>query len=70
MILTLKTPSFNLNKRTAQKTLTFSENELQEYLSMGAVIKRGKQYTFVLHYHEITIECPILLMKNGSYLIV
>ena len=24
----------------------------------------------MLHYHEITIECPILLMKDGSYLIV
>lgn len=59
-----------MNKRPVQKTLTFSEEELQEYLSMGAVIKRGKQYAFVLHYHEITIECPILLMKNGSYLIV
>jgi hypothetical protein len=70
MILTLQTPLFNLNKQTSPKILTFSEDELQEYLSMGAAIKRMKQYTFVLHYHTITIECPILSMKDGSYRIV
>ena len=44
MIVTLQTPSFNLNKKPAQKILTFSKEELQEHLSLGAVIKRKKQY--------------------------
>jgi hypothetical protein len=70
MIVALKTPSFNLNKRPAQDTLAFIEEDLQEYLSLGAVIKKAKQYVMVLHYHAITIECPILLMNDGSYRII
>ena len=70
MIVTLQTPSFNLNKRAPQNILTFSEDELREHLSLGAVIKRKKKYVIVLHYHEITIECPIFLMKDRSYRIV
>jgi hypothetical protein len=34
------------------------------------VIKKNKQYVMVLHYRTITIECPILLMKDGSCQIV
>lgn len=69
MIISLKTPSFNLNKRPTQP-LAFSEEELQDFLSSGAVIKKKKQYYMVLHYRMITIECPVLLMKDGSYRII
>ncbi len=70
MIVALKTPSFNLNKRPAQDTLAFSEGELKEYLSLGAVIKKKRQYVMVLHYHAIAIECPVLLIKDGGYQII
>lgn len=69
MIISLITPSFNLNKRPTQ-TLAFSEEELQEFLSLGAMIKKKKQYFMVLHYLTITIECPVLLMKDGTYRII
>ncbi len=69
MIITLKIPSYNLNKRP-KEPLRFNEEELQEYLYLGAVIKKNKQYFMVLHYHMITIECPILLMDDGTYRIV
>jgi hypothetical protein len=70
MIITLKIPSYNLNKRPAQEPLRFSEEELQEYLSLRAEIKKNKQYAMIIHYHMITIECPILLMEDGSYQII
>ena len=69
MIITLRTPSYNLNKQP-KETLAFSEEELQEYLSLGAVIKKKKLYYMVLHYHMITIECPVLQMDDGRYSIV
>jgi hypothetical protein len=33
--------------------IQFSEEELQEYLSLGTVIKKKKQYAMVLHYRTI-----------------
>ena len=70
MIITLRTPSYNLNKKHLQKALRFSDEDLQELLSLRAVIVKNKQYVMVLNYHDITIECPVLKMKDGSYQIV
>ena len=70
MIITLRIPSYNLNKKHLQKALRFSDEDLQELLSLRAVIVKNKQYVMVLHYHTITIECPVLKMKDGTYQIV
>ncbi len=70
MIITLRTPSYNLNKKHLQKALRFSDEDLQELLSLRAVIVKNKQYVMVLHYRTITIECPVLKMKDGTYQII
>ncbi|WP_459926962.1 hypothetical protein [Desulfosporosinus burensis] len=33
----------------------------------GTVIKKKKQYLLIIHHRQITIECPILRIDNGSY---
>lgn len=70
MIITLRISQVNFKKRTPREIQVFSEEELQEFIAHGAVIKKNKQYLMVLHYRQITIECPILLMNDGSYQIV
>lgn len=70
MIITLKICQVNFKKRLPQEIQVFSEEELQEFIAQGAVIMKSKQYLLVLHYRQFTIECPILLMEDGSYQII
>jgi hypothetical protein len=60
MIITLKIPSYNLNKRPAQEPLRFSEEEPQEHLSNGAVINKNKQYAREDGYYGVS-EPPFRL---------
>lgn len=49
----------------------FTEEELQEFFSQGAVItKKRKEYLIVLQYRRISIECPVLRMADGRYLVI
>lgn len=70
MIVTLKISHVNLKKQLPQEIQAFSEEELQEFISQGAVIKKNKQYLMILHYRQFTIECPILLTADGQYQLI
>jgi len=43
MIITLKNSQVNFKKGLSQEIRAFSEEELQEFISYGAVIKKNKQ---------------------------
>lgn len=68
MNITLRISNVNFKKKKLpQEVRVFSAEELQEFTRQGAVIKKNKQYRLVLHYRQFTIECPVLLMNDGSY---
>jgi len=71
MIITLKIPRVNFNERLPHEIRLFTEEDLQEFFSQGAVItKKRKEYFMVLHYRRISIECPVLLMDDGRYQVI
>lgn len=65
--LPYKISTVNFKNRLSHEIKAFSEEQLQEFIQQGAVIKKNKQYRLVLHYRQFTIECPILHMDDGSY---
>ena len=36
-------------------------------MTQGAVIKKKKQYLLIIHHRQLTLECPILHLDDGSY---
>jgi len=48
MIITLRISQVNFKKRLPQEIQMFSEAELQEFISRGAVVKKKKQYLIFL----------------------
>jgi len=70
MIITLKKSNVNFQKRLPQEFPVFNEEDLKELIAQGAVIKKKKQYLLIIHHHQISIECPILQMKDGSYQLI
>ncbi len=67
MNITLKISTVNLKNRLPQEVQAFSAEELQEFITKGVVIQRNKQYLLIIHHRQFTLECPILLMDDGSY---
>lgn len=67
MNITFKISRVNLKKRLPHEVKTFSEEELKGFIDQGAVVKKNKQYRLVIHHRQFMIECPILLMDDGSY---
>lgn len=67
MNITLKISTVNLKNRLPQEVRAFSAEELQEFITRGTVIKKKKLYLLIIHHRQLTIECPILLMDDGSY---
>ena len=53
MIITLKVLNVNLKKAKLYEILVFSDEDLQEFLSLGTVTKRKKQYIMKIHYNQI-----------------
>jgi len=70
MIITLKISNVNLKKVQPYEILVFSDEDLQEFLAQGTVTKRKKQYVMIIHHRQITIECPILKLNDGSYQVI
>ena len=70
MIITLKISNVNLNKVQPYEILVFSDEDLQEFLALGTVTERKKQYAMTINYRQITIECPILKLNDGSYQLI
>lgn len=70
MIITLRISQVNFKKRLPQEIQVFSAEELQEFISQGAVAKKKKQYLLIIHHRQITIECPVLRMDDGQYQII
>jgi hypothetical protein len=67
MNITFKISRVNLKKRLPHEVKTFSEEELKGFIDQGAVVKKNKQYHLAIHHRQFSIECPILLMDDGSY---
>jgi hypothetical protein len=70
MIIALKISHVNFKKQHPQEIQVFSQEELQEFLSQGAVIKDNKQYRMIINYRQFVIECPILLRVDGQYQLI
>jgi len=70
MNITLKISHVNFKKQIPHEIQVFSEEELQEFIAHGAVIKKNKQYLMIIQHRQITIECPIMLMLDGSYQVI
>jgi len=66
MNITLKISTVNLKNRLPQEVSVFSDEELKELMTQGTVIKRKKQYLLIIHHRQLTIECPILRIDDGS----
>lgn len=70
MIITLKIPSVNLKDVQHPEILVFSDEDLQEFLSQGTIIKKKKRYLMIIHQRKIIIECPILRLNDGRYQLI
>jgi hypothetical protein len=70
MIITLKYAKVNFQMRLPGEIRVFDEEELQELFSIGAIIKKHNKYILILHHRQITIECPVMCMADGSYRII
>ena len=70
MIITLKFSNVNLKNVQDYEILVFSDEDLQEFLSQGTLIKRKKKYLMIIHRRQITIECPILRLNDGRYQVI
>jgi hypothetical protein len=70
MIITLKISHVNFKKQQPQEIQVFSQEELQEFLNQGTVIKKKKHYRMIINYRQFVLECPILLRTDGQYQII
>jgi hypothetical protein len=67
MNITLKISTVNLKNRLPHEVRIFSDEELQEFITQGTIIRKNKKYVLIIHHRQFTIECPILRMNGGGY---
>lgn len=70
MNITLKICNVNFKKGLPQEVRVFSEEDLQEFIRQGLVVKKYKQYVLTLHYRQFIIECPVLRTDDGAYRVI
>jgi len=70
MIITLVNSPVNFKKGLPQEVQVFSEEDLQEFIAQGAVIKKNKQYRLIIHHRQFTIEFPLLCRADGQYQLI